>query len=124
MLQSLLKAMVAPPTFIWLLPCLISKILCISLVEKSELESKSNEQVHVVSGLIRDWNFKHQTLAKDVIILNFGGDSDVAQDVRRSIPEENPVLVLQSSQCSGIRNSRAGFVIIVLAGAKIDAVSQ
>lgn len=94
--------------------------------ETQRAQNKFSGQTAQVSELIKDWNQKNQDRVNDVVILSYGRRSDLFFEVRRAIPEENPVLTPDYGQCSSsnvLKKSReAAFIIIVISVKNLEEV--
>jgi hypothetical protein len=81
----------------------------------------SQSPLFYVSGLISDWNKKHPGV-NQVVVLNVGRKSDLSADLFKSIPRDNPVIIVDPKQCKLIEKRKAEFVVIT--SDIFDAVSE
>jgi hypothetical protein len=73
--------------------------------------------------LISDWNRKYANQTNDVVIMNYGYLSGTYDEVRASIPTENPVLTVDVKQCKSYAKSHeAAFIIIIVTKTKFTSV--
>jgi hypothetical protein len=80
----------------------------------------SQSPLFYVNGLISDWNEKHPETT-DVIFFNIGKQSELTENVIKSISPTNPVLNVNPKQCGQLESREEAFIIITTD--MFDAVS-
>lgn len=112
--------------FLWCLPvyCVLGSLSSI-LERNRDKHGQLPDEVYYVSGLLQDWNKKHEGEVSDVAILSYGEPSDLLDDIYKAIPDENVVFAPNRKECLILKKTRAAaFMIIIFTELEIDVVHK
>lgn len=90
-----------------------------AIAESNILNASSNEvslhhsPLFYVSGLIKDWNSKNLG-SGDILVLNFGDQNYMSENIANILPKENLVIIVNGSQCNKFGSRKAAFVVITI----------